>query len=71
VERTQRTKAIIAIAPALLFAVVLPVLRAGLAQGGESSPAAAPTALVKAYPDFIDRIEDNNLVWKDGTRMRI
>src|SRR5262245_36454725 len=28
-------------------------------------------ALVKAYPDFIDRIEDNGLVWKDGTRMRI
>jgi hypothetical protein len=71
VKRTQRTKAIIAIAPALLFAIVLPVLRAGLAQGGESSRADAATALVKAYPDFIDRIEDNNLVWKDGTRMRI
>jgi hypothetical protein len=28
-------------------------------------------ALVKAYPHFIDRIEDNDLVWKDGTRMRI
>ena len=70
-ERTQRTKAIIAIAPALLFAVVLPVVRAGLAQGGERSPPDAPTALVKAYPDFIDRIEGNNLVWKDGTRMRI
>src|SRR5262245_5480661 len=71
VERTQRTKAIIATALSLLFAVVLPILRADLAQGGASSPADAPMALVKAYPDFIDRIEDNDLVWKDGTRMRI
>jgi len=71
VERTQRTKAIITPALSLLFAVVLPVLRAGLAQGGTSSPADASIALVKAYPDFIDRIEEKNLVWKDGTRMRI
>src|SRR5262249_51942677 len=28
-------------------------------------------ALVKSYPDFIDRIEGNELVWKDGTRMVI
>ena len=28
-------------------------------------------ALVQAYPDFLDRIEGNDLVWKDGTRMRI
>jgi D-alanyl-D-alanine carboxypeptidase len=27
--------------------------------------------LVKAYPDFIDRIDGNELVWKDGTRMLI
>ena len=27
--------------------------------------------LVKAYPDFIDRIQGNELVWKDGTRMSI
>ena len=31
----------------------------------------ALSRLVKAYPDFIDRIEGNELVWKDGTRMRI
>jgi hypothetical protein len=71
VERTQRTKAIITIALSLLFAAVLAVLRAGLAQGEASSPAAPPIALVKAYPDFIDRIAENDLVWKDGTRMRI
>jgi len=27
--------------------------------------------LVKAYPDFLDYIEGNELIWKDGTRMRI
>lgn len=27
--------------------------------------------LVAAYPDFLDRIEGNALVWKDGTRMTI
>ena len=31
----------------------------------------ASAALLKAYPDFLDRIEGNDLVWKDGTRMRI
>ena len=50
---------------------MLAVLQADLAQGEAGSPAASPIALVKAYPDFIDRIEDNDLVWKDGTRMRI
>lgn len=29
------------------------------------------SALVQAYPDFLDRIEGNDLVWKDGTRMPI
>ncbi len=28
-------------------------------------------ALLKAYPDFLDRIEGNELVWKDGARMPI
>ena len=27
--------------------------------------------LVSAYPDFLDRIEGNSLIWKDGTRMPI
>jgi len=28
-------------------------------------------ALIKAYPDFLDRIDGNDLVWKDGTRMSV
>jgi hypothetical protein len=31
----------------------------------------ALTALVAAYPDFLDKIEGNALVWKDGSRMPI
>lgn len=27
--------------------------------------------LLRAYPDFLDRIEGNDLVWKDGTRMPV
>ncbi len=35
------------------------------------TPASADTLerLVKAYPDFLDRIENGELVWKDGARM--
>ena len=40
------------------------------------SPAAAPdrnqqllALLVQSYPDFLDRADGNELVWKDGTRM--
>lgn len=28
-------------------------------------------ALLETYPDFLERIDGNELVWKDGTRMRI
>jgi hypothetical protein len=51
-----------------LSAACLAQAAAGLPQG--LSPEAS-AALLKAYPDFLDRIEGNNLVWKDGTRMRI
>ena len=44
---------------------------ASLGQTGTSSPSDAVKSLVKAYPNFIDRIEKNALIWKDGTRMRI
>jgi hypothetical protein len=37
-------------------------------EGGQQS---AAEALVAAYPDFLDRIDGNDLVWKDGTRMSI
>jgi hypothetical protein len=52
----------------LCLAVLLLVPKAAVAQ---------PTAieqvgrLVAAYPDFLDRIEGNALIWKDGTRMTI
>ena len=40
------------------------------AVGHEGRPPDVPAAaLVKAYPNFLDRIDDNDLVWKDGTRM--
>jgi D-alanyl-D-alanine carboxypeptidase len=35
----------------------------GLAQEAE------PGALVRAYPDFLDRVDGEMLVWKDGTHM--
>jgi hypothetical protein len=54
---------------ALLLALLLALSAAGLAQTGLPPEAAA--ALLKAYPDFLDRVEGNDLVWKDGTRMRI
>jgi hypothetical protein len=43
----------------------------GRAQSAATPPTNAATALIKAYPDFLDRSEGNDLVWKDGTRMRI
>jgi hypothetical protein len=49
--------------------VSAPVL--ALAQPGTRSLTNPAAALIKAYPDFLDRIEQNDLVWKDGTRMRI
>src|SRR5262249_60820311 len=70
-DRPHTTKPIRAPAPALWVPAPPPVRGAVPDKGGQVSPAAAPTALIKAYPDFIDRIEDNSLVWKDGTRMRI
>ena len=37
----------------------------------EAPRAVALATLVKAYPDFLDRVDGNDLVWKDGTRQRI
>ena len=53
--------------------VMITGLVLGIAQAGalETPRAAALATLVKAYPDFLDRIEGNDLVWKDGTRQRI
>jgi D-alanyl-D-alanine carboxypeptidase len=43
---------------------------------GWSQPAIDPATgykgeLINAYPKFLDRIENNELIWKDGTRMSI
>jgi hypothetical protein len=57
--------------------LTLVVLLTGLLVGAAQVAALAEprtravAALVKAYPDFLDRIEGNDLVWKDGTRMSI
>jgi hypothetical protein len=53
--------------------VMISGLVLGIAQAGalEAPRAAALATLVKAYPDFLDRIDGNDLVWKDGTRQRI
>jgi hypothetical protein len=41
------------------------------AQPAISDAKIAAMAIVNAYPNFIDRIEGNDLVWKDGTRMPV
>lgn len=53
--------------PAHAFAM----LAVGLALLASGQAAAQLRALVQAYPDFLDRIDGNALVWKDGTRMTI
>lgn len=35
----------------------------------ESSPQSSPSRLIEAYPDVLERIDGNWLVWRDGTRM--
>jgi len=58
-------------------AVTIPIVLAALAWTQRATDAAeqprveALAALVNAYPGFLDRIDGNDLVWKDGTRMPI
>jgi hypothetical protein len=56
---------------AALCLLVLTSSAPGVAQAPIRSPADAAAALVRAYPDFLERIEANDIIWKDGTRMRI
>jgi hypothetical protein len=49
----------------LLTIATIPQLRAG------DDRAANMAALLNAYPDFLDRVDGNDLVWRDGTRMKI
>jgi hypothetical protein len=57
----------------LRLALVIPVIfDVTKAVGREERLPDIPTAaLIKAYPNFLDRIDGNDLVWKDGTRMVI
>ena len=53
--------------------LLLAVAAVGIARAAaqEAPWSGALAALVKVYPDFLAGIEGNDLVWKDGTRMRI
>ncbi len=45
---------------------------AGMANPGAAEDRdAALAALLKAYPAFLERVEGNELIWRDGGRMRI
>src|SRR5262249_48859787 len=63
--------------PFVTFTYALLLALFGLAMSSPSTgqtPASTTLplqALVQSYPDFLDRIEGNELVWKDGTRMII
>ena len=50
--------------------VAAALLSAPLALGGSLSEAAR-TQLLAAYPQQLDRIDGNDLVWRDGTRMPV
>jgi hypothetical protein len=49
----------------LLTSATIPQVRAG------DDRAADMAALLNAYPGFLDRVDGNDLVWRDGTRMKI
>jgi hypothetical protein len=58
---------------ALRFASFVLIIALGIVQATalDETQSGAVATLVKAYPDFLDRIDGNDLVWKDGTRQRI
>ena len=55
------------------FASFVLIIALGIVQATalDETQSGAVATLVKAYPDFLDRIDGNDLVWKDGTRQRI
>ena len=58
--------------PHLLWSLYRAVmLICGLAMLLTAAAANGPEDLIRAYPDALDRIDGNALVWKDGTRMPI
>jgi len=58
---------------ALACAALAATLTHGVGSGkGFAEPVGVPLArLISAYPDHLDRIEGNWLVWRDGTRMAL
>jgi hypothetical protein len=57
--------------PAVAAILFLTVAASGPSSAGSDISQDRVGALVRAYPDFLDRIEQNDVVWRDGTRMRI
>ena len=55
----------------IVVAFAVPSLLPAPAAAHQPAPVEQVARLVAAYPDFIDRIEGNALVWKDGARMTI
>jgi hypothetical protein len=55
----------------IVVAFAMPSLLPAAAAAHQPAPVEQVARLVSAYPDFLDRIEGNALVWKDGTRMTI
>jgi hypothetical protein len=55
----------------VLLSLLLTAPAATLAQSAIEPPTEGLAALVRSYPEFLDRIEGNELLWKDGTRMRV
>jgi D-alanyl-D-alanine carboxypeptidase len=56
------------LAPLLSAFVLFGTARHAMPNEGAANPVAG---LLDAYPAFLERIAGNELVWKDGTRMRI
>jgi hypothetical protein len=63
----------VSVAYRLTSLVLLAAAAVGIARAAaqEAPWSGALAGLVKVYPDFLAGIEGNDLVWKDGTRMRI
>ena len=55
----------------VLLSLLLTAPAETLAQSAIEPATEGLAALVRSYPKFLDRIEGNELLWKDGTRMRV
>ena len=62
-DTAERQRRNLPIAAIVLLALAVP------AWAGEAPPRAGMERLVAAYPDQLEKIDANTLVWRDGTRM--